>query len=204
MNIHYSTKKNPFIIRDCHIVTPICTRGYTGAPILKIILKKIGVNANNIRNPYGIIADPKYVDPNVDFTFVVKKSVSSRVEGDEFVNVFEDINNSNLQNFQTIILEEMNVSQIERTESIYVSNIVNRVWNFSIDNCKEQRVFIIMSMDDNEINTVIKNVTSCDIIVVLKTYNLALYPLNGIIPLSYRAYEQFITVICDCFRYQSI
>jgi len=94
--------------------------------------------------------------------------VTERRPDDEFEKILGNIGNYDIQNSQTIILDDLGLSQTKRSDPIYISRINDYVWKFPIDKNKH-RVFIVMTMDNDETNTVIGNVSPSDIVVVLLT-----------------------------------
>jgi len=215
-NIFYPTHLTPFLIKDDYIFTPICTKGYTGAQIIKIVLEKI-INKENIRNPYGITADPKYAfkgewikindkwtyhtSNDEDFTTVVQQTdVTLYSENDEFEGFFGFKRCDELQNVQTQIMKEMNLSKIIGPSFHYFNEIIKRVWNFKTD---KKKIFILLTMDDKELDIVKKNINFQDIIVVIQSYNEVAYPPldneNSIKPFSKEAYKNFYDKIFKYF-----
>src|SRR5271154_2146925 len=101
VTIFTPTPDNPFIINDQQIITPICTRGYDGALIIKIILQKM-IGLENVRDQYGISADPQFGDAMVNTTDVTIKDAT-----DEFNKVFGYDRSEQHQNVQTKILQQL-------------------------------------------------------------------------------------------------
>lgn len=199
IKIFYPTGDNPFVLSRDQIITPICTRGYTGAPVIKLVLQELLSCNNNIRNPYGITADPKFVfvnDDAINNAIINKSDVTLYSKEDEFEKVFGFVRNDNLQNAQTIIMNEMSVSKIIGYNKDYCDAIKKRIWNFQSD---KQRVFILMTMDEREIAATVENLVETDILVIFKSYNLVAYPPNGEKPFSVNAYKTLINKIKKYF-----
>lgn len=189
-NIYYPTHENPFVVTDNYIFTPICSRGYTGAQIIKIVLEEL-VDKSNIRDPYGITADPKFVydgewyfskdigwefktNNNEDYKKIIYPTdVTVYSETDEFEKVFGYKRCDSLQNVQTQIMKKMGMTSINRPNLFYTMAIEYFVWNFYTD---KQKVFILLSMDEKELDAVKKNLKPSDILLVIRSYNEVAYP----------------------------
>ena len=191
-NLIYPNEFKPFIISKNQIITPICTRGYTGAVVIKLVLEKM-IGQDHVRSPYGIIADPKFGNSN---DIIERIDVTQYDACDEFEKVFGFTRNKNIHNAQTIVMDEINIYNPVRNNKIYYDAIQRYVWKFPTD---KQKVFIIMTMDEKEIRAVMNNLEKTDILVIFSSYNLVAYPQNGIVPFSVEAYMELINKIKKYF-----
>lgn len=192
-NIIYPTASNPFIINRNQIITPICTRGYTGAVVIKLVLEKM-IGVENVRAPYGITADPEFASTDN----ITRTDVTVTESNDEFEKVFGYRRNDRLQNAQTIIIDQLNaagITNISRNNETYCEYISKNVWNFRSD---KQRVFILMTMCKHEINAAVKNITDTDILVIFHSYNTIAYPPYAL-SFSEKAYRLFVDKVNDYF-----
>lgn len=185
-NIYYTTPRHPFNYDKNQIITPICSRGYTGALILKLFLQ----NKIEVRDQYGIIADPKFSENTIkisDFDVTIFQ------ENDEFEKVFGHKRNDNCQNIQTQIMKQMHVDKITFPNEEYNKLIMEKVWKFPTNKTK---IFLLMTMDQREIDATIENLSTNDILVIFQSYNEVAYPPNpNIKAFSKKAYLDFIEKI---------
>jgi hypothetical protein len=140
MRIFYANPTSPFKINQRHVITPICTRGYTGALVIKLVLQQL-VGTDNVRDQYGISADPKFVfadseTSNCDEKIITITDVATLPQNldppyactnDEFESVFGFPRNNHVQNVQTKIIRSMNKSVIvTRLKTPY--GIFQQIW----------------------------------------------------------------------------
>jgi hypothetical protein len=214
-NIYFPTPENPFVVTNDMIITPVCTRGYTGAQIISMVLEEL-MDKSNIRDPYGISADPKFVfdgqwcynDDNhswkfetnnsEDYTKIIKSTdVTIYSVTDEFEKAFGFKRNEKMQNVQTRIMNLMGVTSFVGPDLFYTKAIEYMVWNFPTD---RQKVFILITMDDKELDAVKKNIRPEDIIVVIRSYNEVAYPPQKLFaPYSESVYKCFYKKIKQYF-----
>lgn len=209
MKIFYADPTNPFKINPRQIITPICTRGYTGALVIKLVLQQL-VGINNVRDQYGISADPKFVfnDPasgDSSMKIIAMTDVATlpqfldppyQCDNDEFEKVFGFPRSNRVQNSQTKIIRNMNMQAIVGYNESYCAEIKNIVWNFATE---LDRVFILMTVADREINAAIANLDDNDTLVIFRSYNEVAYPINGAKAFSVDAYMGFIRKVLKCF-----
>jgi len=195
MKIFTPTPGDPFVVKPEYIITPICSRGYTGALIIRIILEQM-LGPGNVRKHYGITADPEFVFANDMEGIIVATDVTEYDVNDEFEQAMGFKRNATLHNIQTVILKQMRTDTIMGPNKTYAKLIKYNVWKFPTN---KQKVFILMTMDQKEIDATVKNLSETDILVIFRCYNEVAYPINGSKPFSKEAYTAFINKVKQYF-----